>query len=112
MNVANKYLVAGGILGGLVLVIIAYSTLYQSDYRALLVNNPDKIAILIDYNASNRLEIITRGREWAFNQEVLRIRYNEQETTLYSNSNILARSQWRVESKGGKIGRASCRERV
>jgi len=92
---------------GLILIIAVASTLYLSDYRTLLSNNPDSIAILIDYENNNRLEMITRGYDWEDNQEVLRWRYDETQTTLYTNGLIAARSEWRVETKAGTLQRRS-----
>lgn len=90
------------VFAGLFLVVLVASGLVLSDYRTMLDMNPDKAAILIDYQQNNRLELITRGYNWNLNKEVLRWRYDNDGFTLYSNNIVIAKSSWSVY-KGSKI---------
>ena len=103
MNVSQKAITIGSAIGGIILIVLVFSTMYLADYRTLLINNPDKIAILLDYNANNKLEFIMRGPNWETKQEVTRWKYDQDYLTLYSNQYIIARSQWQVKTKSGTM---------
>ena len=103
MQILNKY----SIFGSLILIIIAATSLYISDYRVLLESNPTKAAILMGYADNNNLDFITRGYNWDAKREVIRWHYDNTYFTLYVNSLIAAKSSWQVKTKGGTLQKRS-----
>ena len=94
-------------LGGIILIVVASTTLYLSDYRNLLDMNPNRVAVLIDYQNVDRLELVTRGMSYATNKEVLRWRYDSSGFKLYSNARLLVTSNWVVYTGTKKEVKAS-----
>lgn len=85
-----------GFVGAILLIIVLAGTLYTSDYRTLLRENPDAMFIFIEYEQDNKIEFITRGIDWETKEGFLRWKYAIDKFTLYSNSRIGLKEDWLV----------------
>jgi len=94
MSDTKKYTVAGSAIGGLVLFLLVFSTLYANDYREILSSNPNAQVFVLDYVEDNRFDIV--GRSNFRDIEWYRQRVEPQFITSYVESDKVLTSEWRV----------------
>ena len=75
----------------LILLVVAGASLLTNDYRQLLDDNPGATYIMLNYEANEKVEFITRGIS-----DFLRWKYTEDKWTLYSGRYIGLEEDWLV----------------
>ncbi len=100
-----EYNTTGLILGILIITVLG-STLYASDYRAILEDNPQQDFFLLDFMESSRPHLETLMRSTDENIDYYRWRYEDDYSKFYMQSNLVAETSWQLrcyyESNGKK----------